>query len=221
MRTHFNGRDVYNVVRYSYQGKIVFPTAGLVIVQDPKPDTKTQVRPQTYFTRHTQDVISLAVHPKGVVMASGTVAGDKLVEIMVWDIETKALLSLIQGFHIRGVSHLAFSPDGTLLLSIGMDDDNSIGLYDWQANRLLCTNKVDKSPVYDIAWKFNNKFVTTGQRHFKLWTTMGRNLKSQYANFQGNYEPQTTLAYAFNYEIVSGSGTGYLTLWKGNLPASK
>lgn len=65
-------------------------------------------------------------------MASGTASKkNELVEIMVWEVDSKQCISIIEGFHLRGVSHLAFSPDGTLLLSIGMDDDNSIGLYDW------------------------------------------------------------------------------------------
>lgn len=50
---------------------------------------------------------------------------------MLWDVETKSLICFIQDFHIRGISHLAFSPDGTLLLTIGMDDDHSLALYDW------------------------------------------------------------------------------------------
>lgn len=67
-------------------------------------------------------------------MASGTASSnlsDELVEIMLWEVETMSLLCFISDFHIRGVSHLAFSPDGTLLLTIGMDDDHSLALYDW------------------------------------------------------------------------------------------
>ena len=74
------------------------------------------------------------MHPKGSIVASGTAAPDlanQLVEIMIWDVESMSLICFIQDFHIRGVSHLAFSPDGTILLTIGMDDDHSLALYDW------------------------------------------------------------------------------------------
>lgn len=86
----------------------------------------------------------MAMHPKGSVVATGTAAPEckiysnehllvktMLVEIMVWDAESKAMLCFIQDFHLRGVSHLEFSPDGTLLLTVGMDDDHSLAIYDW------------------------------------------------------------------------------------------
>lgn len=33
-----------------------------------------------------------------------------------------------------------------------------------------------------------NSFMTTGEKHFKFWTVCGRNLRSYYANFKGDYE---------------------------------
>ncbi len=95
---------------------------------------------------------------------------------------------------MKGVSHLEFSPDGTLLLTIGMDPDYSLAIYDWQANRLLSTSKVDKSPVSAITWRGSNKFVTCGEKHFKFWSQNGRNLNYNQGNFvqtNGNspYEP--------------------------------
>ena len=48
---------------------------------------------------------------------------------------------------------LAFSPDGTLLLSAGMDDDFSLAIHDWQSNRLVANTKVDKFKINAICWK--------------------------------------------------------------------
>ena len=53
------------------------------------------------------------------------------VDIYIWDSESKAILGHINDFHRKAVDYLAFSPDGTLLLSAGMDDDNSIAVHDW------------------------------------------------------------------------------------------
>jgi hypothetical protein len=59
-----------------------------------------------------------------VVAATGTALpgfAQQLAELMIWDTITARLLCFIQDFHLGGISHLRFNPDGTLLLSLGMD----------------------------------------------------------------------------------------------------
>lgn len=79
----------------------------------------------------------------------------KFIDIFVWDVETKQVLSQLNGFHLRAVQLLRFSPDGKQLLSFGKDDDNSLAIYDWENKRLICTQKVDKSNVLDAAYCSN------------------------------------------------------------------
>lgn len=49
----------------------------------------------------------------------------------MWDIDTKEVLANFNQFHLRAIVLLKFSPDGSLLLSVGQDDDNSLAIYDW------------------------------------------------------------------------------------------
>ena len=45
----------------------------------------------------------------------------KIIEIWVWDIETKGkeILSCLKGFHLRAIACVSFSPSGKYLLSAG------------------------------------------------------------------------------------------------------
>jgi len=93
----------------------------------------------------------------------------KVIEIWVWDIETKEVKSCLKGFHLRAVVSVAFSPSGKYLLTAGLDDDNSIAIYNWANLRLICTSKVDKSKVTCLVWTSKKTFVTCGVKHIKFW----------------------------------------------------
>ena len=43
----------------------------------------------------------------------------KAIDIFIWNAETKKMLCNINDFHLRAIIYLAFSPDGSLLLSVG------------------------------------------------------------------------------------------------------
>ena len=81
-------------------------------------------------------------------------------------------------FHLRAVVLTSFSPDGTLLASVGQDDDNSIAIHDWQAKRMIVTSNVDKAKVNGISWNSNAEFATCGNKHIKFWKLNGRNITS-------------------------------------------
>ncbi len=59
---------------------------------------------------HTDDVISLAIHPDGVTVATGQMG--KKPTIIVWRTDTLAPVAVLEGLHRRAVCQLAFSPDG-------------------------------------------------------------------------------------------------------------
>jgi len=59
---------------------------------------------------HTDDIISLAIHPNGKIVATGEVG--RKPKIVVWDLETKDVKAILEGFHKRGVSLLAFDRSG-------------------------------------------------------------------------------------------------------------
>jgi microtubule-associated protein-like 6 len=79
-------------------------------------------------------------------------------------------------FHLRAIVLLKFSPDGSLLLSVGQDDDNSLAIHEWQGKRMIATSNIDKAKVNAAAWKDETEFVTCGNKHIKFWKLAGRNV---------------------------------------------
>ena len=102
---------------------IVYPSAALGIVHDIANNT------QRYYYGHTGDIVSLALHPRGKIVATGQIGREPMIHI--WDSTNTRCLGTVSGFHQRGVSHLVFSEDGTKLISVGYDDDHSVAVHDW------------------------------------------------------------------------------------------
>lgn len=74
----------------------------------------------------------------------------KLVNIFIWDAKTcEQIGAPIFKLHRRAVRQLAFSPDGTKLLSIGEDDLHSVGVYDVATRKLIGQESVDLDKVHD------------------------------------------------------------------------
>jgi WD40 repeat protein len=76
-----------------------------------------------------------------------------LVNIFLWDATTcKQIGPPINKLHRRAVRQLAFSNDGKYLLSIGEDDNHTMGIYDVESRKLLGDAKVDLDKVLDAQW---------------------------------------------------------------------
>lgn len=73
-------KDQRGNLRYLKSGKVVYNAAALGIVYDLENNT------QTFFNNHTDDIISLDLHPDGVLVATGELGPKPY--IFVWDSET-------------------------------------------------------------------------------------------------------------------------------------
>ena len=54
---------------------------------DPKNTKK-----QEFFQKHKEDIISMAIHPKGSIVATGQMAADgglKMIDIYIWEAESR------------------------------------------------------------------------------------------------------------------------------------
>ena len=151
--------DYRDLAKFTTDNKVVFVGAALGVIMDPI------TREQTFFNKHEEDIVSMAVHPSRSIIATGQMAAKgkaKALDLYVWDANTKEAFCNLNQFHRRAICQLSFSPDGKKLLSVGQDDDNSLAIFEWQSKTLLVTSNVDKAKVTGCAWKDNNQFVTIG-----------------------------------------------------------
>ena len=144
-------------------GAMIWYTSAVVIIYDPKTHL------QRFYSEHDDDVTALAVHPNGVVIATGQVAKDP--RINVWDsgaaahagtlppedgaelptypLPPETMCQLFQHkVHIRGIKSLEFSPDGKLLCSVGEGDSHNVAIWDWDDGVLLTSARGHNAPVY-------------------------------------------------------------------------
>lgn len=214
--------DCRNTAKFLSDGRIVFVGAALGVVFDYKKNR------QEFFAKHEEDIVSMAVHPKGKIVATGQMAAKgkaKTIDLYVWDSETKKDFCNLNHFHLRAVNNACFSADGSKLFSTGQDDDNSLAVHDWSSKSLLCTSNVDKAKVTGIACSPTspNEFVTVGAKVIKFWTLNGRNASSKIGKMDANDKliPFTCVAYTSKGVVVTGSASGDMALWNGGSAGKK
>ena len=178
----------------------IFPAAGVGVVQalDINDDFSTSTQtflgdstanaPEGFraLNRHTDDVIAITVSETDPSLVATGECGKKP-KIIVWRIDgtppgTKKINGVVQkrkhivittflGFHERGICQLSFGRvDVSILISVGMDDSNSVALYNWETNQLLSTLQGSKSLVYNcIFHPYNGRFILCGVKHITFW----------------------------------------------------
>jgi len=214
--------DCRNTAKWLADGRVVFIGAALGVVFDYKKNK------QEFFSKHEEDLVSMAVHPKGKIVATGQMAAKgkaKTIDLYVWDSKTKQDFCNLNHFHLRAITALSFSSDGSKLLSVGQDDDNSLAIHDWSSKTLLCTSNVDKAKVTGCAWSPTavNEFVTIGMKVIKFWVLSGRNVSSKIGKMDANDKlfPFTSVTYAFKGIVVTGSASGDIATWNGGAAGKK
>lgn len=157
---------------------------------------------QIINTEHDSNIISLSVHPAGhtgqkiftvlcvtkhrILVATGELAAHA--KIVIWDANTGITIVVIK-YHTVGVSHVAFSSDGDLLVSVGecllvtlevilqlycfllgMDADMTLAVHNTSSGSLVGRGKIGRGvKVFSLSVGSNNSVVTGGINHIKFW----------------------------------------------------
>ncbi|RHY31146.1 hypothetical protein DYB25_005923 [Aphanomyces astaci] len=161
--------DAYarNNVRYSNAGEIVYTAASVGVVLNAGAKT------QRHLLAHTDDVLSIAMHPSKGIAATGETG--KTPKLIVWDIAAVKPLVTLRGYHSRGIIQLAFSTIGNELVSVGADDNHSIGVYTtrdmWHTAELTWFAKGNKAVPLHVVWHPTDAmhFCILGVKYIEFW----------------------------------------------------
>ena len=121
---------------YTSTGDAVWAGAGLAIVYD------KQSHSQRLFRGHGgKEVTCVAVSPCGRFIASGDKADRCTVRL--WDASGGQEIACLGPFHRRGVAALAWSGDGSRVVSVGCDVEHSVALWGTHSGLWEDARKVD------------------------------------------------------------------------------
>eukprot|EP00741_Cyanophora_paradoxa_P013197 tig00000178_g12749.t1 len=200
----YRGHDCRNNLHYLAADEIVYHIAAVAVVHNTKTGT------QRFFQGHDDDILCLALHPAGNFVATGQVGKDPAIH--VWDPDTMEVISTLKGAHARGVTCLAFSGDGSRLVSVGLDDNHTIVVWEWRSGRRMYTERGDLHRIWAVAFNphDNCAFVTAGYKHIRFWTIGATRMMSQrgiFANKNGVSVQRAIHSVAFSDETTCLAGT--------------
>lgn len=205
----YRAHDTQNTVQYTVLGDFVYSAGTVCVVCNP------ERHDQRYMMLHTGPVCELTLHPSGKICASAEIG--KLPRIIIWDVGTCEILNGLRGFHQRAVTSMAFSPNGTRLLSIGQDIWHSLAVYDWRSNTPIYSAKTVKSKVLCCYFRNDNDFVTCGISHVTFWggKKASRKRHEGILGKIGKKQNHISLASLIDGRVLSGTMTGHIYVWDG------
>nr|XP_040055346.1 echinoderm microtubule-associated protein-like 5 isoform X5 [Gasterosteus aculeatus aculeatus] len=207
----YRGHQCRNNLYYTAAKEIVYFVAGVGVVYN------TREHKQKFYLGHNDDIISLALHPERVLVATGQVGKEPY--ICVWDSYTVQTVSILKDVHSHGIACLAFDLEGQCLVSVGLDSKNTICVWDWRRGKVLAAAPGHTDRIFDISWDLYqpSKLVSCGVKHIKFWSLCGNALTPKRGVFGKTGDLQTILCLACAKDEVTYSGAlnGDIYVWKG------
>jgi WD40 repeat protein len=195
--------NVFFVNDQGQSSQIVYSAAGVSVVQDFSDRENWSNRKQYYFSEHGDDIISMATfkHPTDNVktlIASGEIGKTPAVYLYSWTPVSQSngvfeSLVTMKGCHTKGVAQLAFSNDGSLLYSVGVEYSVAIYCTDQsnskQFGKLVASGQGPKDRILHLcsfAGPADHKFYSCGEKHIILWSLDRGVLKQETCKLGGN-----------------------------------
>ena len=177
---------------------------------------------QSFMKEHTDEIVSMAVHPTGRFCATGQVG--KRPPILIWTTNGDTgmkVISRLQGLHTTAVVAMAFTRhgDGKYLATAGMDTDHTIGIYDWRNGALLAHAKGGDKKILDLDYSPDGStLVQVGVDHIQFWHRKGRNLSMRRGIIgkKGRVQPLSCIGWAGPFAVV-GTQDGHLYRFEGHM----
>jgi WD40 repeat protein len=92
----------------------------------------------------------MAYDPVHNVFATGEL-GPKPV-VYIWDPENMTEKVALKGGVVKGIECMSFSPDGSKLACVCIDDNHMVVIFDTQTKELMFCEKGDTAKILDCSW---------------------------------------------------------------------
>eukprot|EP00754_Rhynchopus_humris_P046274 Rhum_TRINITY_DN5785_c0_g1::Rhum_TRINITY_DN5785_c0_g1_i1::g.18312::m.18312 len=172
---------------------------------------------------------SVCAHPDRTCFAVAEKVGsqsaaDQSPNVYVYSYPERELIRTLRGGTEGYYTAAAFSGSGDKLATVGGDPDYMLTVWNWQAECVILRFKAWGSEVFRVTFnRHDDGFLTTsGNGHIKFWemarTFTGLKLQGAIGKF-GKTDIQDIVGYTElpDGKVLSGSQTGELLMWEGNL----
>lgn len=169
----------------------------------------------------------IAVHPSEPFVAVAEQCKVRAPNVYLYSLSEASDLQL-QHVLKAGTEHsysaIAFHKEGNLLATVGGAPDYMLTLWNWQKESVILRHKAFSQEVYNASFSpfFDGKLITSGTGHIRMWnmaaTFTGLKLVGLLGKF-GQVELSDVCAYLefSDGKVLSGTESGQLLLWAGNL----
>ncbi len=142
----------------------------------------------------------------------------------IYEYPSLSLVRVLKGGTERAYSAANFNADGTMLATVGSFPDYMLTVWDWHKEAIILRTKAFSQDVYRVSFspRFAGQLVTSGTGHIRFWrmaqTFTGLKLQGDIGKF-GQVELTDIEGYCElpDGKVLSGSDSGNLLLWEGNL----
>ncbi|MCB0184868.1 MAG: WD40 repeat domain-containing protein, partial [Caldilineaceae bacterium] len=193
-------------------GHTTEPTGELAQLDNPATDQPIAVTLLHRLHLHTQMIWSLAFHPDGTQLASGS--GDQTIRL--WDVASGELLQTLHG-HTGHVRALLFTPDGKWLISGGAD--HLLRVWNLADGRIIDTLRGHTNVIWSIALSGDGTLLASGgvDDTIRLWHFDPARGSQALRTLHGFVAPIHAIACDPRLDaaapIVTGDGQGNIRFW--------
>ncbi|KAK3235754.1 hypothetical protein CYMTET_54067 [Cymbomonas tetramitiformis] len=199
--------DCRQNLHYTAGNQVIYPAAACGVVLDP------ETQKQKFFQGHTDDILCMALHPKGDIVATAQAGLSPM--ICIWKASTCEKLAELKGYHQSAITAVAFDSTGAYVTSIGRDESNSLAVHDWQSGKLVADVKLGKRRMFTVKFNPEDGRIVVGGHKFLKWFTIRNGLAGQDAAYNGKGGGCTVLAIAFQPDgsTLTATKSGDIYKW--------
>lgn len=131
---------------------------------------------QKFYEGHKNKISCMVAHPSRSIVATGETSESP--QIHIWGVRDCSPLKVITTDHGAGIINMAFSKDGSFLVSLGMDQNFSIQVTNWKTEEKIAFKNSSPSPLLDVKFNPYNKyeFIICGYHNVQIWNIVGKSL---------------------------------------------